>query len=121
MTGLHIGLSPKKLQEFAYQGAAAVRGRGGSGAVAKAMSGRRRWRICVAVAECLWWRRGIGSGAGAATNVDASLGLLGLVWLGLARVARLALLGLRQGRRLAMRACGHRRMLGGGGSGAWLA
>jgi hypothetical protein len=56
------------------RGAAAGRGRSGSRAVARAMSGRWRQRICVAVAEWRWWRRGIGSGADAAADVNALLG-----------------------------------------------
>ena len=89
-------MSQKKLQQFAYQGAAAVWGQGGSGAVARAMSGRRRRRICVAVAEWRWWRRGIGSGAGVATNVDALLCLLcsaQLELLGLLFSARVRVVG----------------------------
>jgi hypothetical protein len=57
------------------RGAAAGRKRGGSGAVAMVMSGRQRRHICAGAAEWHWWRRGIGSGASAAADADALLGL----------------------------------------------
>ncbi len=71
-SSLHSGIA---------RGAAAGRGRGSRGVVARAISGCWRWRICVAVAEWRWWRRGIGSGADAAADVDALLNLHCSAWL----------------------------------------